>query len=62
MPNRLYPWLRLLFGGALLFATSASSCVSDMIRDASDNLDELANDINDENDINDFDEWLDQVF
>jgi hypothetical protein len=62
MSNRLYPWLRLVLGGTLLFGTSASSCVSDMIRDASDNLDELANDINDENDINDLDQWLDDTF
>ena len=64
MSNRLFLWLRLLLGGSLLFGTTASSCLSDMIRDASENLDELADEIGDDDDFDDddFGDWLDDIF
>ena len=50
MRKQTSAWLRLLLGGALLFGSS--TCISDQLRDVSNDLDGLANDLsgNDEND------------
>lgn len=58
MSHRFCLWLRILLGGGLLMAASATSCVSDMIRDAGDNLNEWADDIDGENDIDDIDNFF----
>jgi hypothetical protein len=63
MRTRIWHWLRMLLGGAMLFAAAESSCVADSLRDVSSNLDELANDFSpqdEEETIGDFiDELLD---
>ena len=64
MSKRLFLWLRLLLGGTLLFGTSAGGCLSEVIRDASKDLEDLADDIDDDqnDDFGDLGDWLDDVF
>ena len=45
MKRRVWLWLHLLLGGALLFATSGSSCFANVLRDASDELNNAADDM-----------------
>lgn len=59
MNNRFEAWARLLLGGMLLFAANGATCVADALRDASDDLADLANDIND--DRSDAEKFFDEL-
>ena len=45
MRASLSRWVRVLFGGAVLFAATESGCVADAFRDIGDDFDEWANEI-----------------
>jgi len=45
MKKRLFAWLGLVLGGAILFAASGSTCVANALRDASSQLNNAANDM-----------------
>ena len=58
-------WVRLLFGGVLLFSAAQGSCVSDALRDASEELDGLASELDGENSddsLSDFFGDLEELF
>ena len=57
-------WVRVLFGGALLFSSAEAGCLSEALRDVSEDLDNLANDLdgNDDDDLSDFVSELEDLF
>ena len=40
MSRRVWTWIHLLLGGALLFGTSFEGCVADALRDAAGQIDD----------------------
>jgi len=55
---------RALFGAALLFGTTGAGCLTDVLREASEELDDWADDLGgeDDNDLSDFVEDLEALF
>jgi len=55
--SKYFPtWVKLLFGGTLLFGSAAEGCVSDVLRDVADELDD-SNDLEDV--FDDMEDWFD---
>ncbi len=62
MMKRIRAWLPLVFGGAVLLAGSAGSCVANTLRDAADRLDGTPQNLEEVEDLDDFAKWFDSQF
>jgi hypothetical protein len=59
MKKRIEIILRILFGGALLFASSSNGCLADALRDVADEIEELEDDDKDLGDVwDDLESWF----
>jgi hypothetical protein len=59
MRRNIPAWLRLVFGGAVLFGGAGFDCMADALRDTSEQLNDLANDIDDNR--SDSDQFFDEL-
>ncbi len=64
MRRWIWRWVRVLLGGAVLFATAESGCLSETLRNAGDELDSWADDLEGEEDdsMSGFLDDLDELF
>jgi hypothetical protein len=60
MTQRISAWLRLLATGGLMLGSVGTGCLSDALRDVSDEIDEFADDI-DQDTGSDFDDLIDDL-
>lgn len=58
----IWHWLRLMMVGALLFGATGADCLTDILRDASDELNELADDLQGASDEDDLDDLFGDLF
>ena len=63
MRIRMSQWIKILFGGSLLFGTPGAGCMADALRDWSEQLDDYADDMDGETDfediVEDIEDWFD---
>ena len=59
MKKRINIMLRILFGGAVLFASSSNGCLVDALRDIADEIEDAENDDMDLGDVwDDIESWF----